>query len=310
MQNRQLTDTNQGQIIDTLKTAIITALLRILSWIPLRALHKIADGVGTLVYLLPTETRRVTLINLRTAFPEMPEQERLQLAKRSIRETIKTGFELGHIWYGSLEHVLNLIKDVRGLEHVRAAQSSGQGIIYAAPHLGSWELLGMYVSSLGPLTTLYKPPKIKGLNDLIASSRAKAGAELVATDRHGVVRLTRTLQQGGATGILPDQQPRQDGGVFAPFFGKPAFTMTLLPKLAARTNALVLFTYAERLPQGQGFNVVFVPADADISNDDPVLAAAALNRSVEQVVRAVPSQYQWEYKRFRKRPEEDPTPVY
>lgn len=305
-----LANTYRDRIIDTLKTTIVIALLRVLSWIPLRALHQIAHLVGTIVYLLPTETRRVTLINLKIVFPGMSEDDRRKLAKRSIRETIKTGFELGHMWYGSLEHVLGMIKEVKGLELVRAAQASGQGIIYAAPHLGSWELLGIYVSSLGPLTTLYKPPKIKGLNQLIASSRAKAGAELVATDRAGVVRLTRTLQQGGATGILPDQQPRKDGGVFAPFFGTPAFTMTLLPKLAARTNALVLFAYAERLPDGQGFNIVFTPADEDIKNDDAIIAASALNRSVERAVMALPSQYQWEYKRFRKRPDDDTTPVY
>lgn len=297
-------------MIDTLKTFIVTSLLRFLSWIPLRVLHAVANVVGTVVYLLPTETRRVTLINLQTALPELSEKQRRQLAKRSICETIKTGFELGHMWYGSLDHVLSLIREVKGMEHVTAAQASGRGIIYAAPHLGSWELLGIYVSTLGPLTTLYKPPKIKGLNDLIASSRAKAGAELVATDRAGVVRLTRTLQQGGATGILPDQQPRKDGGVFAPFFGIQAFTMTLLPKLAARTNALVLFAYAERLAQGQGYKVVFVPADEQIIDADPVIAATALNRSVEQAVRALPSQYQWEYKRYRKRPDEDSTPIY
>lgn len=295
---------------DTLKTFIVTSLLRFLSWIPLRLLHLFADIAGTVVYLLPTETRRVTLINLKTAFPDMTDKARRQLAKRSIRETIKTGFELGHMWYGSLTHVLGLIREVKGLEYVKAAQASGRGIIYAAPHLGSWELLGIYVSSLGPMTTLYKPPKIKGLNDLIASSRAKAGAELVATDRAGVVRLTRTLQQGGATGILPDQQPRRDGGVFAPFFGTPALTMTLLPKLAARTNAQVLFAYAERLPQGKGFNVVFEPADEEINHHDPQVAATALNRSVERVVMALPSQYQWEYKRYRKRPDNDSVSIY
>jgi KDO2-lipid IV(A) lauroyltransferase len=288
----------------------VTTLLKALSWIPLSVLHYLADVVGTLVYLLPTETRRVTLINLKTVFPEMSDDDRHQLAKRSIRETVKTGFELGRIWHGSTESALSLVKDVKGLEHVRAAQASGQGIIYAAPHIGSWELLGIYISSLGPLTALYKPAKIKGLNDLIISSRTKAGVQLVATDRQGIVRLTRTLQQGGATGILPDQQPKRDGGVFAPFFGKPALTMTLLPKLAARTNALVLFAYAERLSHGKGFNVVFIPADQDIYHNDPLIASAALNRSVEQVVLAAPSQYQWEYKRFRKRPEEDPTPVY
>lgn len=86
--------------------------------------------------------------------------------------------------------------------------------------------------------------------------------------------------------------------------------MTLLPKLAARTNARVLFAYAQRLERGQGFKVVFFPADSDINHHDAVVAATALNRSVEQCVLAAPTQYQWEYKRFRKRPDDDNQPVY
>lgn len=281
-----------------------------LALLPLRLLHVLADLVGTLIYVLPTETRRVTLINLRKALPEVSEQERRRLARRSICETIKTGLELGHMWYGRLERVMALVSEVKGMEHVTRAQQGGKGIIYAAPHLGSWELLGIYVSTLAPLTTLYKPPKIKGLNSLIANARAKAGAELVATDRHGVVRLNKTLMQGGAAGILPDQQPKSEGGVFAPFFGIPAYTMTLLPKLAAKTGAVVLFAYAERLSAGNGYRVVFEPADPDISNKDVELAAAAMNRSVERCVRALPSQYQWEYKRFRKRPDDETERFY
>lgn len=276
-----------------------------LSWLPLSWLHRLGDVLGDLIYLLPTETRRVSLINLQRVFPQLTEAERRDMARRSIRETVKAGLELGPLWYGNLDRAMKTVVDVDGMEHVRAAQASGRGIIYASPHLGSWELLGLYVSTLAPLTTLYKPPKIRGLNDLIAGARARAGAELVATDRKGVVRLTKTLQEGGATGILPDQQPRE-GGVFAPLFGIEAFTMTLLPKLAARTNSVVLFTFAERLPAGRGFRVVFMPADAEIDAVDPVVAAAALNRSVERCVRALPTQYQWGYKRFRRRPDGEP----
>jgi len=281
---------------------VIKTLLRLLSLLPLSWLHRLADGVGEIIYRLPTETRRVSLINLGKAFPDLTDAERQQLARRSIRETIKAAFELGPLWYGNLDNAMSKVVAVEGMEHVQNAQASGRGIIYASPHLGSWELLGLYVSTLAPLTTLYKPPKIRGLNALIAGARARAGAELVATDRKGIVRLTKTLQAGGATGILPDQQPRE-GGVFAPLFGIQAFTMTLMPKLAGRTNSVVLFTYAERLPAGQGFKVVFMPAEQGIDDVDPVIAAAALNRSVEQCVRALPSQYQWGYKRFRKRPD-------
>jgi Kdo2-lipid IVA lauroyltransferase/acyltransferase len=250
------------------------------------------------------------LINLSRVYPDMALADRQQLARQSIRETLKTGLELGHLWYGSLEYVMSLVADVTGQEHVEKAKASGRGIIYAAPHLGCWELLGIYISTLAPLTTLYKPSKIDGLNALIANSRAKAGAELVATDRHGVVRLNKVLQQGGAVGILPDQQPKGEGGVFAPFFGISAYTMTLLPKLASRTNATVLFAYAERLPGGRGFHVVFQPADTELHATDISNAAAAVNRSVERCVNALPSQYQWEYKRFRHRPADTEPPFY
>lgn len=254
------------------------------------------------MYCLPTETRRVTLINLQRAFPELSESERHALAHQSIRETLKAGFELGHMWYRSVDHVMAMIVNIRGKEHIDAARESGRAIIYCSPHLGNWELMGLYVSTLAPLTTLYKPAKIAGLNSLIADARARAGAELVATDRQGVVRLTRALQQGGSTGILPDQQPRE-GGVFAPFFGHEAYTMTLVSKLAAKTNAVVLFTFAKRLPKGSGFELICIPADPDVADADTRKATSALNRSVEACVRLAPEQYQWEYKRFRKRPE-------
>ncbi|WP_169819432.1 lipid A biosynthesis acyltransferase [Pseudohongiella acticola] len=295
--------------IDTVKSIVVKTLLRVLSWIPLPLLHRLAAMIGALVYALPTETRRVTLINLQRAMPELSDNERRRLARRSVQETIKAGFELGHMWYGSVDSVMSLIKGIQGKEHIDQALASGRSIIYCSPHLGSWELMGLYVSTLAPLTTLYKPPKIPGLNDLIAGSRARAGAELVATDRAGVVKLTRALQQGASTGILPDQQPRE-GGVFAPFFGHQAYTMALVSKLAARTNAVVLFTFAKRLPAGAGFELICMPADPDIANNDTVLAASALNRSVEACVRLAPEQYQWEYKRFRKRPADESERFY
>lgn len=297
-------------IIDTIKTFAVTALLRLLSWIPLNMLYKIADGLGYLVYLMPTATRRITLINLRLAFPTMTESDIRKLALQSIQQTLTGFLELGHIWHHSLDRVHGMIRDVHGLELVKEARNSGQGIIFAAPHLGNWEMLGVYICQMGPMTTLYKPPKIKGLERLIVASRSRPGAEIVPTDRHGVIRLSKTLQQGGMTGILPDQQPHTDGGVFAPFFGIQAFTMTLLPKLAVKTKATVIFAYAKRRPNGAGFDIVFTAADPDIYHADPVVAATAMNKSVEQCVRAAPAQYQWEYKRFKKRPDSDPSPRY
>lgn len=262
-----------------------------------------ASGLGSLLSVLPVATRKVTETNLRKAMPELNERERQLLVKESLQETMKAGLELGHMWYGSLTSVTGRIREIHGFELIEEAKRSGKGIIYAAPHLGSWELLGIYLSTLGPMTTLYKPAKIDGLNELIASSRAIGGAKLVPTNRQGVVQLTKALKQGESTGILPDQQPKRDGGVFADFFGVSAFTMTLLPKLASRTGAVVILAFAERLPGGQGFDVYFKKADDDVYAENAEVAAAGLNRSVEACVRQIPAQYQWEYKRFRKRPD-------
>lgn len=267
--------------------------------------HKLATALGVVISRLPVGTRGVTETNLARAMPELSDDDRTSLVRSSLIETMKAGLELGHMWYGSLTQVTERIHQVHGYELVEEAKQSGKGIIYAAPHLGSWELLGIYLSTLGPMTTLYKPAKIAGLNELIANSRAKGGAKLVPTNRQGVVKLTKALKQGESTGILPDQQPKRDGGVFADFFGMPAFTMTLLPKLASRTGAIVLLAYAERLPGGKGFTVYFKKADPDVYSDDAEVAAAGLNRSVEACVRHIPAQYQWEYKRFRKRPDSE-----
>ncbi len=125
----------------------------------------------------------------------------------------------------------------------------------------------------------------------------------------GAVRtLTRALRRGEMIGILPDQDAGSGLGVFVPFFGEPANTMTLLPRLAAQTRALVVIAYAERLPRSRGFHVHFVPASEEIYSDDIELSAASLNRDIERCVRRRPEQYLWSYKRFRIRPKGMPSP--
>jgi KDO2-lipid IV(A) lauroyltransferase len=102
--------------------------------------------------------------------------------------------------------------------------------------------------------------------------------------------------------MLPDQDPGQGGGVFAPFFGISANSMVLLGRLARKTGAAVFFGYCERLPGTRGYRFHFLPAPAGIDDPDPQVAAAAMNRGVEACVRALPDQYQWSYRRFRNRP--------
>jgi len=144
---------------------------------------------------------------------------------------------------------------------------------------------------------------MQAIDGLIRKARERFGAKLVPTNAGGVRTLYQALAGNELVAILPDQDPRDKGGQFAPFFGIQANTMTLLSRLSQKSNAAVLCCYAERLPRGRGFAIHFLPADAELYAKDMDTSVTALNRMVEQSIRQIPEQYQWGYKRFRSRTE-------
>ena len=157
------------------------------------------------------------------------------------------------------------------------------------------------------MTSLYRKPKIEGLDHLVRAARERMGAKLTATGSSGVRALYQALKQHELVAILPDQDPAgEKRGVFAPFFGVPAKTMTLLNRLALKTQAQVFFAYTERLPRGEGFRLCFEQADQRIASEDAIESAIYMNQEIEKIVRRNPSQYQWAYKRFRTRPQGEP----
>jgi KDO2-lipid IV(A) lauroyltransferase len=155
------------------------------------------------------------------------------------------------------------------------------------------------------MVALYRPPRIAELDAFIRASRQHLGAtELVPADGRGLRRVANTLRDGGVVGVLPDQEPLKDHGVFAPFFGMPALTMTLVGRLVRRYDPLVVFGVAIRTSSGR-FLVRMSPAPADLGHPDPARAAAMLNQGVERVAREFPEQYTWSYRRFKTRPPEE-----
>jgi KDO2-lipid IV(A) lauroyltransferase len=213
-----------------------------------------------------------------------------------------TVMEMALIWFAPNKRVLSLIKQISGAELLEREQ--GQGVIILAPHLGCWEIIGLELPTHERVTSLYRPPRNRAYETVIKQARERTGAVLVPTDASGVKRIYQTLRAGGVTCILPDQQPKSDtGAVFAPFFGVPALTMSLINRLARKTDAKVIFAYAERLSAGGGYHIHYVPADKRIRDKDPEVAATALNQAVESIIRELPSQYQWSYKRFQIQPD-------
>jgi KDO2-lipid IV(A) lauroyltransferase len=285
---------------------LLQGLSKLLALLPLPLLHGGGYLMGSLVALFPNRDRRVSLRNLELCFPEMPDRQRARLLVKSLRETAKTVMETPLAWEISRTRLLRLVKRVYGEELLQQGIDAGQGVIIASPHLGSWEIIGQYLQTRRALTCMYKPPASQTVDTLMYRGRTHLGMQLAPTDARGIRTLLGALKRGELIGILPDQAPKKRSSVLVPFFGIETRTMTLLPKLAAKSRATVLVAYAERLSWGRGYAIHFLPCDEAIHDADNERSAAAMNRAVEDAVRECPEQYQWSYKRFRHRPKGEP----
>ncbi len=258
---------------------------------------------GSLLFLLPNRARDTTLKNLRACFPELGDKEIRALAKASLSSTASTALEMGKAWLLPVEKTFSLVTETEGFEEFHAAVAEQQGIILLAPHLSNWEIFGIYACRDIDSTVLYQPPKLPALDRLLQRTRSRGGIKMAATDRKGVALLLKALHAGELVGVLPDQVPNDEGGQFADFFGEKALTMTLVSKLITKSRARVFCGFAKRLPGGKGFRLIIREADQQIYSDDLATSVLGLNQSVEQCVRMAVEQYQWEYKRFRRRPD-------
>ncbi|CBV43028.1 lysophospholipid acyltransferase family protein [Halomonas elongata] len=289
--------------IERLQSRAIVTLWRVLSgWRPV-SLWRLARLIGPLVRRFSQRERLVTRVNLNQAYPELAEPVQRRLVRDSLVHSSATMLELGFAWLGDAQRVSDSIQEVHGRELLDDARARGQGVIVLAPHFGNWEVLNFWLSSHFPFTAMYEPPKLAALDPIIRQGRERQGARLVPTNPRGVAALLKALNRTEAVGILPDQEPGWGSGVFAPFFGRQAYTATLLPKLVARTEARVVTGVARRLP-GRGFAIHFLAADERVYESDERTSAAGVNACVEAAIALDPAQYQWEYKRYRKTPEE------
>ncbi|WP_440996107.1 lysophospholipid acyltransferase family protein [Arhodomonas sp. SL1] len=284
-----------------MRSRLLALLLRLTAALPLRLLHALGGGLGTIADLLPNSARHITRVNVELCFPGLAVTEKRRLTRRALKASACNLLELGPLWYRPLGDTLALIREVEGEELFEQARAEGRGVLIIAPHLGAWELLQVWVAQRTRLHALYRPPRQAWLEGLITAARSRSGAQFHPARPSGIRALFKALRAGETVGILPDQQPPEEG-VYAEFFGQPAKTMTLFGKLAGRSGAPVVLGWAERLPAGRGYRLHWRRVDAAVDDPEPLTAARALNRAIEDAVREHPDQYLWTYRRFSRQP--------
>lgn len=293
--------------MDPQRTArLLHRLAGALAGLPWRWLRRSAAALAWLGRKRATREARVAWRNLELAYPELMPAERESLHRAVLRTTALQTLETLRFWTRPHADNLRRIREAHGTELYDRALAEGRGVIVAAPHFGNWELLNQWLAARGPIAIVYRPPESAVADAFLLQARGGGGVRQVRAEGPAVRQLWKALKDGGAVGILPDQQPKAGDGEFAPFFGVPALTMTLLPRLAERTGAAVLFAWCERVGRsadgGPEFALHIEPAPADVADADPQRAVAALNRAVERIARRDPAQYQWTYKRYTLRP--------
>lgn len=290
-----------------ISTSLIS-VIKLMSHFSFPVVQKIGQAVGRNLLRMDRRTQDAITKNLALCFPEMTAAERNAIAKKRLGYMGQTLAEMSHLWVKPASESVGLIvppSSSQGVDNqvFLDALADDGGVIILAPHLGNWEMMSYYVSQYRKMTAMYRPQKDEKLNQFILTARQKAGSELAPTNRRGVMQLMKALKSNnGMVGILPDQVPQKGSGVFAPFFGIPAYTMTLAHQLALKTNAKVFVGSAFQV-QG-GFSVKIVPVAEAFYNEDEVVSATSLNQTIESLIRLYPEQYQWEYKRFKLQPEE------
>jgi KDO2-lipid IV(A) lauroyltransferase len=274
---------------------------RFFSHWPLWALHAIGQSVGWLAWLFSPTYRQRFSANVKTAGLQFSQ------VRGAIGQAGSMSTELPRLWMGKSPAV---VWTEGSLACVESAYAAGHGVLFLTPHLGCFEvtaqaLTASFSAKFGPLTVLYRPSRKEGLGQVMEATRARPGLETAPTTLAGVRQMIKALRAGRAVGLLPDQVPPEGMGQWTPFFGKPAYTMTLAARLALQTGAKLMVIWGERLPWGQGYRIhaseLNTPEKADVD-----LLVLQINQAMERLILTRPDQYLWGYARY-KQPRQEST---
>lgn len=278
----------------------IGLICKILAHIPLYILTILGNTLGCLIYYFAPKTRKTITTNVQNSGIAQSYQNTPLLVKRICMQTAKGALDLPIAWVRSPEHIASLFKEIHGWGAVQAALEAKKGLLLITPHLGSYDLAGRYISQQlpFPLTAMYRPPKLAWLEPIMNAGRIRGKGKTAPANAQGVRIVLKALKNKEATIVLPDQVPGAGEGVWLPFFGRPAYTMTLAARLSQVEDVASFVFVGVRLSHGRGFALHIEPLEGTISNDKEH-NALLINQHVESFIRRFPEQYLWSYNRYK-----------
>ena len=283
---------------------LVLSLSWLLHWLPLPVLAWLARGLGSMLYLVGRARRRVALKNLSLCFPELSVQQQRRIARDHFRSFSQVVLEQGLLWWASDRRFQRLIR-VQGMEHWRAVET--RPIIWLAPHFAGLDWAGVRLSAERPVASVYSRQNSELLNRMLLKGRNRFNQSVLFSRQDGLRGVVKALRQGTSFYYLPDLDFGRRDALFVPFFGVLAATVTGLSRIAKLTNALVLPVIARQRPGGRGYDVTIYPAWADFPTDDVAADTRRMNAFIEARIKEMPEQYLWTHKRFKTRPEGEPS---
>ncbi len=273
---------------------VATLLFNSLAFLPLAMLQSMGQAAGWIAWIVPGSFKRLSNANFAHAFPNASPQM-LRGAMLSVGQMF---LEMPYWWVRRNDHALNQTVAEADWHLFEEALNQGNGVILLSPHMGCFELLGPVYSSRHQSTVLFRPPRMIWLREWIVAMRTRQKLKMAPANQTGVRSLVRALRKGQTVGILPDQVPVLGEGVWAPFFGRPAYTMTLVQRLQTLTSAKIFVLGVERLGIAKGYRMHIAPMQETLSLN-PTEAATQVNLALEAMIRIAPAQYLWGYNRYK-----------
>jgi len=284
---------------------LLLGFMWLLHWLPLPLLGRFGDAVGSLLFLVMRPRRHIALTNLRLCLPELSEAERVAMARRHFQAYSRSVWERGILWWASEARLNRLITVEPG--PVPVAEMTAKPTILLCPHFVCLDVAGASIAMVASASSMYVQQKNAVFDQVLRKGRARFRPVKLFTRQDGIKPILRALREHLPYFMLPDMDFGEKDAEFVPFFGVPAATLTATARIAATTGAQVMPVIATFLPNYRGWRVTFYPVWDNYPGPDMAAATLRMNQFIEERVREAPDQYFWAHKRFKTRPNGEPS---